>query len=287
MKKFLCVSLSIILVCLTLSSCSKVEYTFDNEQEATLKVVSFNCAAPWGSYANDTSSAKRVKRFASYMNAVKPDIIGTQEMNSKWLSKLDELMPDYESYGEARGGDDNERTGEYNTVFWLKDKYTCTFTDTFWLSENITSESKYPGAGCNRICTFVILQNNETFETVIHMNTHLDNKSAAARKYGATLILLRLDMILQDYKNAKVVITGDLNDVKGSEPYNAFSELFNDCSQAYDGEPGLTYHDWGNITEGEPIDFIFTNGETADYMLLDDVSNGYVSDHYGVLAMIN
>ncbi len=288
MKKFLCIFLSVITVGMLFSSCSKVgEYTFDKTVDAGLSIVTFNCAAPWGSYSNGTSSGKRVKLFAAYMNAVKPDLIGTQEMNSKWQEKLSELMPDYACYGVKRGGDDKERTSEMNSIFWKKDKFTCIFQDTFWLSESVSTEGKFPGAGCNRICSFVILQNNETLETIIHLNTHLDNESEAARQYGAAIIMSKVEMLLDEYTGAKIILTGDLNCEKDSEAYSAFKVSLSDCSDIYEGDSKATYHNWGQTDEGTPIDFIFTNGEAVNYQYLDDISNGYVSDHYGLYAQIN
>ena len=38
---------------------------------------------------------------------------------------------------------------------------------------------------------------------------------------------------------------------------------------------------------GKDIDFIFTDGKAVDYTVLNDLNNGYVSDHYGVYSGIN
>lgn len=42
-----------------------------------------------------------------------------------------------------------------------------------------------------------------------------------------------------------------------------------------------------SATGNEPIDFIFTDGKAVDYTVLNDLNNGYVSDHYGVYSGIN
>ena len=59
------------------------------------------------------------------MNDVKPDLIGTQEINSYWLSDLKNELKDYESYGVKRGGDSEEKNSEMNAVFWNKNKFSC------------------------------------------------------------------------------------------------------------------------------------------------------------------
>ncbi len=290
MKKILCLLICAAVIISVFSACSKEKETPEYspiEKTGDFSVVSFNCAAPWGSSKNNTKSSARVVRFAAYMNAVKPDIIGTQEMNSDWQEKLAELMPDYDCYGVPRGGDDNEKKSEMNSIFWLKDKYTCADSSTFWLSESTTENTKYMGAGCNRICSYVVLLNNETGESIIHLNTHLDNVSGAAREYGARLITLRIDMLKNSFPDSTFVVTGDLNDFEDGKPCTILSEKLTNCQSVAAEPPGVTYQNWGEVDEGTPIDFIFTSATPVDYRLLDDVSNGFVSDHYGVFAQIN
>lgn len=283
-KKILSVLLSASIIAAVFAGCAKVdEFTFcpANEKESDVAVVSFNVAAPWGSLLKNTSTGARVKRFAAYMNAVKPDSIGTQEMNSDWMKKLAELMPDYDSYGVVRGGDDNEKKSEMNSVFWLKDKYDCIAQNTFWLSETPDKESKFEGAGCYRVCSYVVLQSKETDLKYIHMNTHLDNASDEARVYGANVLLSKIDELKAQYPNTPIVLSGDFNDYINGPASGVLADKLN--VQSADTN---TYHDWGKITEGEPIDFIFTTGTIGDYQILNDTTNGLVSDHYGIYQTI-
>ena len=116
------------------------------------------------------------------MNDVKPDLIGTQEINSYWLSDLKNELKDYESYGVKRGGDSEEKNSEMNAVFWNKNKFSLLDKNTIWLSKTPNKESKYTyldengkeaEAGCNRICTYVVLTEKETGKTLAFLNTHL------------------------------------------------------------------------------------------------------------------
>lgn len=274
------------------SSCSKLQaYSFDNTAtDSEAAIVSFNCAAPWGSLTDGTSSSARVKRFAQYMNDVHPDSIGTQETNSSWFEKLGDLMSDYDSYGVVRGGDDSEKKSEMNAVFWLADKYYCIDKGTFWLSETPEEESKYEGAGCYRICTYVVLQNRETGDSYIHMNIHLDNASEEARVFGAQVIMDHARELEDEYGSIPLVLTGDFNTTADSDAYNLIAQSYTDSFYTSDGETALresAYTDWGNIEdEQQPIDFIFTSTSSSNYQVLDDLSNGYVSDHYGVYSQI-
>lgn len=283
-KKIISVLLSLSLIATVFAGCSKVkEVTFypADEVESDVAIVSFNVAAPWGSAIKNTSGSKRVTRFAVYMNAVKPDSIGTQEMNSEWMERLAELMPDYDSYGVVRGGDENEKKSEMNSVFWLKDRYDCIDKNTFWLSETPDEESKYKGAGCYRICSYVVLQNKESDLKYIHMNTHLDNASDEARVYGANVLMNKINELKEQYPDTPIVLSGDFNDYISGPASGVLAQSLD----VHVGDTN-TYHDWGKITEGEPIDFIFTSGSITDYQILNDTSNGLVSDHYGVYQTI-
>lgn len=289
MKKFLAVFLTVIITAFSLSACStEAIYTsIERKEQNSVTAVTFNCAAPWGSLLDGTQSSARVKKFAAYMNTVNPDFIGTQEMNSNWLSKLSELMPKYESYGVARGGDDSEKTSEMNAVFWLKDKYTLIDNGTFWLSETPDKESRYEGAGCNRICSWVLLKNNETNKQYLYMNTHLDNVSEEAQGFGSKVILSKEQKMAEQYPDAAVILSGDFNQTRGMSAHSEVSSVLNDSlAAANENEIKGTYQEWGEQDNAEPIDFIFSSDAitAVDYQVLDDISNGYVSDHYGVYA---
>lgn len=294
MKKFFAVILSLVLIISVFSGCTKTNYTFSNSSTDTddssyVKAVTFNCAAPWGNVLKGTGSSARVKRFAGYMSAVHPDIIGTQEMNSKWMDAISEVMNSYDSYGVKRGGDDSEKKSEMNSIFWLKDKYECLEKNTFWLSETPDKESRYDGAGCNRVCTYAILKNRSTGKTILFLNTHLDNASDEARAFGAQIILDKIDDIISASDTAVngIILSGDFNDTYNSSPYNLITQKLNDSSEENSDSTSVksTYHDWGNLEDSkQPIDFIFSNMQSDNYQILDDTSHGYISDHYGVYS---
>ncbi len=301
MKKLFCILISAVMITGIFSGCSKnAEYTISLDvSPGDISIVSFNCAAPWGNIIKGTSSSARVKRFAAYMNAIKPDSIGTQEMNTNWMNKLSDLMMDYDSYGVKRGGDENEKKSEMNSIFWLKDKYECIDKNTFWLSETPDKESKFEGAGCYRICSYVMLKNKETGKCYLHMNTHLDNASDEARVFGAKVIRDKIEEIKKSstQNHFKIVLTGDFNAFENENPIKTICEVLTNCSSILSEDKkehgtGITYHAWGENAEKDtgyfsPIDFIFTDAKPVGYTILNDTSNGYVSDHYGVYSTIN
>lgn len=273
-------------------------YDYDawHSSDSDITVVSFNVASAFGTSFEDTDSMDRCERFADYMKIVNPDSIGTQEINSYWIDELKEIMPEYDSYAVKRGGDSEEKNSEMNAVFWLRDKYTAVETNTFWLSETPDEESIYTyvdengeeqTAGCYRICSYAVLQNTETGDIYIHMNTHLDNSSEQAANFGAAVILNKMEELKGQYgKDVHIVLTGDFNETDDGEAYQSVAAVLSDCTD--ESRQQATYQEWGYRNTGDmPIDFIFTSGKGNDYTVLNDLSLGYVSDHYGIYSGIN
>ena len=82
-----------------------------------------------------------------------------------------------------------------------------------------------------------------------------------------------------------VVLTGDFNETQEDEAYRRIAARLQDCTDP--AKKTTTYQEWGYCDTGsEPIDFIFTSGTGSDYTVLNDLSGGYVSDHYGVYTNI-
>ncbi len=303
MKKIFAVLMSIALVAISMSACSSTEkIDFENidysntiTDTGSVDIITFNVAAPWGNAFKGTSSSKRVERFAKIVKFTQPDSVGTQEMNSKWVEKLAEILPEYACYGVERGGDSSKKKSEMNAIFYLKDKYDLIDSGTFWLSETPEKESRYEGAGCNRICSWVVLENKISKKQYIHLNTHLDNASEDAQNYGANVIVEQLKEIQKKYNYIPVFITGDFNqDESGNAVKTILDAGFSNSADFDNAKAVGTYHDWGKITDEErakqkAIDFVFvskksTNGVTA-YRVVDSmIDDKYISDHFGVWA---
>lgn len=285
----LCIAFAAVVLIISPTPAYELEKTDYSANEGEVAVVTFNVAGAFGTDLEDTDNMVRCNRFAEYMNRIHPDSIGTQEMNSLWLDDLASSMPDYESYGVKRGGDSEEKNSEMNAVLWLKDKYNAVEKNTIWLSETPEKESKYTfvdengeqqEAGCNRVCTYVVLENKDTKDMYIHMNTHLDNSSEQAANFGADVIVNEINTLKAKYgSDVKIVLTGDFNQTEDGTAYKAIQAVLTPCDNT---DIGCTYQEWGYRDTGvEPIDFIFTNGEFDKNELLDNISSGYVSDHYG------
>ena len=260
-------------------------------ENEVLYVSCYNTAAPWGNLINGTYTTRRASLFAQQINDSLPDSLGVQEMNSDWVEKMEKFLPQYGYYGVKRGGDSSEDTSEMNGIFYLKNKYELLENDTFWISDTPERESRFDGAGCNRVCSYVVLQNKATGDIYAHLNTHLDNVSVEAQELGGRLICEKAADIAEKYGNIAIVITGDFNQYSdGAACTVVIDNGFENASSVKENaDDTVTYNDWGRIETGKPIDFIFVNGnfEVQDYSVATNSKvETYISDHYMITAQL-
>ena len=261
------------------------------KNDNTLLVASYNTASPWGSFIEGTYTTRRCHLFAQQINNIMPDVLGVQELNSIWQTKFQELLPQYAYYGVKRGGDEKEETSEMSGIFYLKDKFELVDSGTFWISNTPEKESKFDGAACYRICSFVVLKNKNTGKMVAHFNTHLDHVSTDAQDLGGRLIAEKTEEIKGKYGDILTVITGDFNQYPDGLAIKALEEKgFVKASDTVEnGNAMCTYQGWGKDFYDAPIDFIFTDKsrKISNYTVhIQKMDNSYVSDHFMITAEI-
>ena len=249
-------------------------------------VMSFNV---YIAGAGKQSPKNRGALVTKTIRAQMPDSFGLQEADKAWVDRVSEAMPEYAWVGVGR--DDGAEGGEYSPVFYRKDKYTHVDSGTFWLSETPEVPSKGWDAMFKRICTWAILEDNETGKQYAHFNAHMDHMGGESRANSAKLIAERAKVL-----DMPVVITGDFNTDEGTAPYCTLVENgFMDTKYAADDTMSMgTYHNFGmnNVTKdgASPIDFIFASyGKTkvdSYKVLCDKVDGQYSSDHFPVVAKL-
>ncbi|MBQ2829208.1 MAG: endonuclease/exonuclease/phosphatase family protein [Clostridia bacterium] len=250
-----------------------------NAEPGTVRVMSFNIRC--GEFEDRGEIVPRL--IADYH----PDSLGLQECTYDWFSYLRLFLhKDYGFVGIGRDtGDRSVKCGEMSLVLYRKDKYNLVDSGTFWLSETPDEVSLGWDGACNRICTWVVLENKETGEKYAHVNTHLDHVGPLARQNGVELVkekALSYDI--------PTVVTGDFNFSKGSELYNSLvtGGLTDTQDMAEYTMTGKTYHGYNGGSEGEPIDFICVNSQITDvktYKIIRDMYDGkYTSDHYPIFS---
>jgi endonuclease/exonuclease/phosphatase family metal-dependent hydrolase len=116
------------------------------------------------------------------------DILGTQEGLIGMINDLSKALPQYERYGIGR--DDGKDAGEHSAIFFKKDKFTLLKHGDFWLSQTPDKPSLgWDATCCNRICSWVYLQDKMTKKKFYVFNTHYDYQMDLARNESSKLIL--------------------------------------------------------------------------------------------------
>lgn len=254
-----------------------------------LHVMTFNMR-----YDNPEDGANnwrfRKERAAEVILSHGIDVFGTQELLANQLDDLKALLPEYAEVGVGR--EDGVRAGEFNAVFYRKDRFTPLESGTFWLSETPeTAGSKGWDGACERLATWVVLRAADGRE-FLFINTHLDHMGSIARKEGVSLLTDRIETLRH---GRPVILTGDFNAEPGSSviahvKQSGILRHAKEIARTASG-PDWSFSDFGEIPEARRplIDYIFVSDgiEVERYEVLSDsVTRGYVSDHAPVMAVV-
>ncbi len=242
------------------------------------RIMSFNIRC------NEYEARKNV--VPALIEAYAPDSAGLQECTYQWYVRLTEELEDYAFVGVGRDtGTLDKDCGEISAVIYRKDKFNLIDSGTFWLSETPDEVSRGWDGACNRICTWVVLEEKQTGVRYAHVNTHLDHMGKNARTNGVELVkekALSYDI--------PTVVTGDFNFDKGTDLYNQLvtGGLRDTQDIAPDTMTGKTYHGYSGGKAGKPIDFICVNEKITDvrvYKILREKYEGtFTSDHYPIYS---
>ena len=253
---------------------------FANTDPEVTRIMSFNIRC--------LEYERRENLVPALIEAYSPDSAGLQECTYQWYENLKESLEDYAFVGVGRDtGDLSENCGEISAVIYKKTKYNLIDSGTFWLSETPDEVSRGWDGACNRICTWVVLEDKETGKQYAHVNTHLDHMGTKARINGVELV--KQKALSYDIPT---VVTGDFNFKKGTDLYNSLvtGGLKDTQDLATQTMHGKTYHAYNGGKAGDPIDFICVNEKITDiktYAIVRDKYNfKYTSDHYPIYSDI-
>lgn len=220
-----------------------------------------------------------------------PDLIGLQEATPEWMTFLDSTLTEYGRIGVSRAANGN---GEYNPIFYKKDKFELLDSGTFWLSKTPSVPgSRFDGANNDRIATWGLFQIKQSGKKLLLLNTHLDTA-------GENIRTLELDLIfdfLSDYDRYPIYMTGDFNFQLTFDTYEKTNELFHSChdiAKINISKDVPTFNAWGDRTATG--DYIFANKDSEHEVILYRVINErrfgdftfdeFISDHYAVYVKI-
>lgn len=256
----------------------------DNVEPYDVTVMSYNVyVVSTGSNAHE----KREPGVTATVRSVMPDVVGFQEVDYDWLTRLTAGLPEYSYVG--RGREKEETDGEYSPVFYKTEKYNLLNSGTFWFSNTPDKASIAWGTVFKRICTWAVLEDKETGFTFAVFNSHWDHISYISRNNSASLLLQKIEEYAPDLP---VVITGDFNCEANTVAYEKLINggFVDSMYVAAETADIGTYHGYtGKSTEGElPIDhilFLDEHGFANAYRVITDEYDGrYPSDHFAIVS---
>ncbi len=223
------------------------------------------------------------------------DIAGFQEVLVDQFDDLKSRLPHMAAYGVGR--DDGKNAGEFSPIFFRKERFEAIDRATFWLSPTPDEiGSKGWDAALPRIASWLKLKDLRTGIVFYAINTHFDHRGSTARAESAALLVKRLRDRFADHP---VILTGDLNTLANSSPYNmligkdaptvpVFQDAFL-CSAKGPEGPDSTWNGFRSVVPGRRIDFVFVSKmiKVLRHRTLDDQRDGrFASDHLPVVATI-
>lgn len=263
------------------------------EGDEPIRVLSFNLR-----FDNPTDGPDRWKHRRTAVAAFidgHADLAGLQEARRCPLGWLVRHLRAFRWVGVGR--DDGRRKGEYAPIFYRRDRFERGDRGTFWMSTTPDSPgSRSWDSSRPRIATWVVLRERATGRELLHLNVHLDHKSAEARAEGAKLIRKRLGPLAGD---RPVILTGDFNDGPGGDAHRILTDpgltdgptLVDARSVSLAGHegPDSTWTGFKGIKEGRVIDFVLVSSDVTvlRHRSVDDRPGGrFLSDHLPVLAVL-
>ena len=247
-----------------------------------LRVMSYNVQTGTPSYSRVTAMISNITSFM-------PDVLGTQEVNTKWIEHFrnEGLLDEYTLVGKPRDVESDTSNGnEYSAILYRTSKFDLLDSGTYWLSDTPTVVgSMHPSSSYIRIMTYAVLRRKSDGMTFLHVNCHLEwDSTTVLTNLIQTEIMLELtEGVLEENGDMPVFFTGDFN--------------VTDTSAGYRYMINSGYRDSRKIADVTTTDHTFSGEKTIDFCFVShedfvvtefDVGYGLAgSDHYPVYVKMH
>ncbi len=231
-----------------------------------------------------------------------PDLVGLQECQRGNLATYRKHLPRYGRIRGPRYG--NTPPHDFNAILYDPTRLELLESGGFWLSETPRKPSRSWETRVTRSANWALFRPTGTDFPLLHLNTHLDHKSAAARRNGSALIIRRLEKLLQHHgPQTPAIVTGDFNCRPGTPTYGNFADAgfvdtFLAAGNTDDGRAntfhafqGHLYRDPNPKSGPRRIDWVLLKDpnnrlRVVSHDILSDETDRppYPSDHHPVLA---
>ncbi|KAJ5563611.1 hypothetical protein N7535_008775 [Penicillium sp. DV-2018c] len=143
--------------------------------------------------------------------------------------------PEWEYIGVGR--DDGHEAGEYSPIFYRPSLWELLHWETVWLSKTPNIPSKSWDASSIRIVTIGVFTHRASGNTVLAMNTHLDDQGSRSRLEAARIIAGKISEYSQS-QYAKLIsgtfLAGDFNSEENQEAYQELTKSLLDAYKEVD-----------------------------------------------------
>jgi endonuclease/exonuclease/phosphatase family metal-dependent hydrolase len=262
------------------------------QYNASVNVLTYNIRYANPDDAPNTWAARKAKVF-NLIQQAEPDVFGLQEALKGQVADIETAFKAFTRIGVGR--DNGKDSGEYSPIFYKTKKYNLHASGSFWLSQTPSQPGSLGwDAACNRVVTWIHLEDRKTGNEFFVFCTHFDHKGQEARRNSAKLLIDAVDSLSA---GLPVIVLGDFNASPVSEPYQLITYPANPlhlidartiCAVA--NGPDYTYTGFKvDAIQGERIDYIFLKGITlVDLYSVNPENNGeyYPSDHLPVSAVL-
>jgi endonuclease/exonuclease/phosphatase family metal-dependent hydrolase len=220
------------------------------------------------------------------INTIHPDVLGVQEALPHQMTELHKGMPGYQKVGVGR---EENYTGEASGLFIKTSRFIIKDSGTFWLSRTPEKISRGWDAACNRVCSFVRLEDRRNGKQCWVFNTHWDHVGEQARTESLALILAQI--AVRNPTNEPVILMGDFNT---TPEHPRLKLLENDWVNTFAAlNPGSTLGTFNGFRTDTPnnyIDYIWISRQAfiihSSEIRTEKPNHQWLSDHYPVLSVV-
>ena len=271
--------------------------------EFRIRVMSFNVRGSFRDRGTGNSWSSRAALNVATIKRHAPDLIGLQEVQSHNRRTYRKKLPGYEEVRGSRYG--NAPPFDFNSILYDPKRLELLDSGGFWLSETPERFSRSWQTRVARSANWALFKAVDADLTLLHLNTHLDHVSGAARLEGSRLIFREVSRLTGRFEEVPaVVVTGDFNCRPGTPPNLTFVEGgFVDTYLAAGNEerPGAnTFHAFKGLRYREirprpkprRIDWVLLKDpkgllRPASHRIVhdhDETNGAYPSDHYPIFT---
>ncbi|MBP5405124.1 MAG: hypothetical protein J6Y74_04180 [Clostridia bacterium] len=197
---------------------------------------------------------KRAEYYLANIEAVRPDILGAQEVQQ---AQYEFLMEHLEGYaGVVTYRDEKGARSESCPIFYNEARFELLGSGTYWLSETPDVMSKSWGAKEYRITTYVRLKDKVTGLVIAVFNAHPEWKVKEGRDQELQVLAEKVGEAMTAAD--KVVLLGDLNTYKeepdgaGMAALASIEAILADSKDLANRYYGITFNNYGVIDPDDP-----------------------------------